>query len=150
MRQGFFFLWQLVISLELLFELSGSDCLVMCLGRCYAPSEVSITYAASEVGLLCSEGRAAKIKLLNAVQAFPCPVLCWVLLALFLVINSQLISAKAKHPFCRLVSETSMPVVSILHAPKMLRSVYTLLNGGTAQSHEKTFSFPAMQQVAVQ
>lgn len=83
----------------------------MRLGGCYAPSEVSVAYAASKVGLLRSEGRAAKIKLLEAVRAFPCSVLCWVLLALFLVIDSQLISAGAKHPFCRLVLETSMPVV---------------------------------------
>ena len=83
----------------------------MCLGGCYTPSEVSVAYAASEVGLLYSKGRATKIKLLVAVWAFPCSVLCWVLLALFLVINSQLISAKAKHPFCRLVLEMSVPVV---------------------------------------
>lgn len=84
----------------------------MCLGGCYSPSEVGVAYAASEVGLLRSEGRAAKIKLLGAVRAFPCSVLCWVLLALFLVVDSQLIPAKEKHPFCRLALETSVPVIT--------------------------------------
>ena len=144
MRQGFL-LWQSVSSLEVLFELSGSDCLVLCLGGCYAPSEVSVAYAASEIGLLRSEGRATKIKLLDTVCAFPCSVLCLILLGLFLVINSQLISAKAKHPFCRLVSKTSMPV----HAPKTLHLVHTSLNG-TAQSQKKTFWLPAVEQVPVQ
>lgn len=83
----------------------------MRLGGCYAPSEISVAYAAREVGLLCSEGRAPKIKLLDAVWAFRCSVLCWVLLALFLVINSQLVSTKAKRQFCRLAPKMLMPVV---------------------------------------
>lgn len=71
----------------------------MCLEGCYSPSEVGVAYAASEVGLLCSEGRATKIKLIDAVWSPPCSVLYWVLFALFLVINSQLVPAKTKHPF---------------------------------------------------
>lgn len=111
----------------------GSDCLLMCLGGCYSPSEVGIAYASSEVGLLCSEGRATKIKLLDAVWAFPCSVLCWVLLALFLVINSQLIPAKAKHPFCRLALETLVPVVR--RHSTCTQSAHTL--SATAQSHDR-------------